>query len=62
MAFGDDKVSVRHLWCCGTLLSGRLILLMRLSVCVSQGSTLEPRTTLTEEARGAKAAADAGNS
>lgn len=33
----------------------------RLSVCVSQGSTLEPNTTLTEDALGAKAAADAGN-
>lgn len=62
MALEEDKVSVRHLWCCGTLLSGRLILLMRLRVCVNQGSTLEPRTTLTDEALGAKAAADAGNS
>lgn len=29
---------------------------------MSQGSTLEPRTTLTDEARGAKAAAEAGRS
>lgn len=35
---------------------------MRLSVCVSQGSIFEPKTTLTDEARGAKAAADAGRS
>lgn len=35
---------------------------MRLRVCVSHGSTLEPSTTLTEEARGAKAAAEAGSS
>lgn len=61
MAFGEERVSVKHRWCCGTLLRGRLTLLMRLSVCVNHGSTLEPRTTLTEEARGAKAAADAGN-
>lgn len=33
---------------------------MRFSVCVSQGSTFELRTTLTVE-RGAKAAADAGS-
>src|SRR5690349_15022443 len=62
MAFGDDRVSVRHRWCCGTLLSGRLTLLMRLRVCVTHGSILEPSTTFTEEARGAKAAAEAGNS
>jgi hypothetical protein len=35
---------------------------MRLRVCVSQGSIFEPKTTLTDEARGAKAAADAGSS
>lgn len=35
---------------------------MRLRVCVSQGSTFELKTTLTDEARGAKAAADAGSS
>ncbi|KAG7124740.1 hypothetical protein HYQ44_001925 [Verticillium longisporum] len=35
---------------------------MRFRVCVSQGSTLAPKTTLTEEARGAKAAAEAGSS
>jgi hypothetical protein len=62
MAFDDDKVSVRHRWCWGTLLSGRFTLLMRLSVCVSHGSTFEPRTTLTDDALGAKAAAEAGNS
>lgn len=62
MAFDDERVSVRHLWCWGTLLRGRLTRLMRFRVCVNQGSTLEPRTTLTEEARGAKAAAEAGRS
>lgn len=44
------------------LLRGRLTRLTRLSVCVSHGSTLELRTTLTDEARGAKAAAEAGRS
>ena len=34
---------------------------MRFSVCVNQGSTLEPRTTLTADALGAKAAAEAGS-
>src|SRR5438876_11947766 len=62
IAFGDDRVSVKHLWCCGTLLRGLLILLIRFKVCVSHGSTLEARTTLTDEALGAKAAAEAGSS
>jgi hypothetical protein len=62
IAVEDDKVSVRHLWCCGTLLRGRLMRFMRFSVCVNHGSTLELRTTLTELARGAKAAAEAGRS
>ena len=39
---------------------GRLILLMRLRVAVSQGSTLEFSTTLHVD-RGAKAAAEAGS-
>jgi hypothetical protein len=39
-----------------------LILLIRLSVCVNHGSTFELNTTLTEDALGAKAAAEAGNS
>jgi hypothetical protein len=62
MAVGDDNVSVKHLWCCGTLLRGRLMRLMRFSVCVNQGSTFELKTTLTEDALGAKAAAEAGSS
>jgi hypothetical protein len=62
IAVEDDNVSVRHLWCCGTLLRGRLMRFMRFSVCVNHGSTLELRTTLTEVARGAKAAAEAGRS
>jgi hypothetical protein len=63
MAFVDDRISVRHLVCCCTLLSGRLTLLMRFSVCVNHDSTFdEPRTTLTEDALGANAAAEAGNS
>jgi hypothetical protein len=62
IAVEDDNVSVRHLWCCGTLLRGRLMRFMRFSVCVNHGSTFELRTTLTEVARGAKAAAEAGKS
>jgi len=34
---------------------------MRFSVCVNHGSTLELKTTLTEDALGAKAAAEAGS-
>lgn len=62
MAVGDDNVSVKHLWCCGTLLRGRLTRFIRFSVCVNHGSTLELRTTLTEDALGANAAAEAGSS
>ena len=62
MAVEDDSVSVRHLWCWGTLLRGRLTRFMRFSVCVNHGSTLELKTTLTEDALGAKAAAEAGSS
>ena len=36
--------------------------MMRFSVCVNHGSTLDPSTALTDEARGAKAAAEAGSS
>ena len=36
--------------------------MMRLSVAVSHGSTFEPNTTFTDEALGAKAAAEAGRS
>jgi len=60
IAFKDDKVSVRHLVCCDTLLSGRFTRLTLLRVVVNHDSTLEPSTTLGD-ARGAKAAADAGN-
>jgi len=35
---------------------------MRFNVCVNHGSTFELRTTLTEDALGANAAADAGSS
>lgn len=61
MAVGSDKVSVKHRWCWATLLRGRFTRLTRFSVAVNHGSTLELRTTLTEDARGAKAAADAGS-
>lgn len=60
MAFGEESVSVKHFVCCGTLLSGRLILLILLRVAVSHGSTLVLSTTLHVD-RGAKAAAEAGN-
>ena len=61
MAFGDDSVSVRHFVCWSTLLSGRFIRFILLSVAVNQGSTLLFRTTLHVDLV-AKAAADAGNS
>lgn len=61
MAVEEDKVSVKHLWCCGTLLRGRLMRFIRFSVCVNHGSTFELKTTLTVFALGAKAAAEAGN-
>jgi hypothetical protein len=60
MAFEPDSVSVRHRMCCWTLFNGRLTRFIRFSVCVNHGSTLEARTTLTDD-RGAKAAAEAGN-
>jgi len=62
IAFFDDNVSVKHLWCCGTLLRGRLIRFILFKVCVNHSSTVDPRTILTDEALGAKAAAKAGNS
>lgn len=61
MAVGEDNVSVKQRWCWATLLSGRFTRFTRFSVAVNHGSTLELKTTFTEEARGAKAAADAGN-
>ena len=61
MAVGNDNVSVKHRWCWATLLSGRFTRLTRFSVTVNHGSTLELKTTLTDDARGAKAAADAGS-
>lgn len=63
MAFELDRVSVKHLWCCMTLLRGRFTRLILFNVAVSHCSGRpEPRTTLTEEALGANAAADAGSS
>lgn len=61
MADGDDRVSVRHLKCCGTLFNGRLIRFIRFNVAVNHGSTFVFRTTFGGD-RGANAAADAGNS
>lgn len=60
MAFGEDKVSVKHRVCCVTLFKGRLTRLTRFKVAVSQGSTLVFNTTLGED-RGANAAADDGS-
>lgn len=61
IADGDDRVSVRHRKCCGTLLSGRLTRFILLRVAVSHGSTLLLRTMFGVP-RGAKAAAEAGRS
>lgn len=60
MAFGDERVSVRHRVCCVTLLSGRLIRLTLFNVTVNHGSTREFNTTFGDDL-GAKAAADAGS-
>ena len=60
MADGDERVSVRHLMCCGTLFKGRLMRLIRFSVAVSHGSTLVFRTTVGWDL-GANAAAEAGS-
>ena len=60
MALDDERVSVRHLVCWGTLFNGRLVLLILLRVAVNQGSTFVLRATLQID-RGAKAAAEAGN-
>lgn len=60
IAFGEDRVSVRHLVCCVTLFSGLLTRLARFKVAVSQGSILALRTTLGED-RGANAAAEEGS-
>ena len=61
IALGDDKVSVKHRVCCGTLFRGRFTRFILLRVAVSHGSTLEFRTMFGLPL-GAKAAADAGNS
>jgi hypothetical protein len=61
IAVEDDNVSVRHFWCWGTLLRGRLMRFIRFNVAVNHGSTFELNTTLTDEALGAKAAAEAGS-
>lgn len=60
IAFGEDKVSVRHFVCCVTLFKGRLTRLTRFNVAVSHGSILVFNTTFGED-RGAKAAADDGS-
>lgn len=59
MALAEDNISLRYFWCWGTLFSARLVLLMRLKTRVSQGWTLS-MTTVTKDALGAKAAAEAG--
>ena len=60
MAEDEERVSVRHRKCWGTLFKGRLIRFILFRVAVSHGSTLVLRTMLGL-ARGAKAAAEAGN-
>lgn len=61
IADDDDRVSVKHLKCCGTLFSGLLIRFILFSVAVNHGSTLV-FNTMFGVARGAKAAAEAGKS
>lgn len=61
MADGDERVSVKHRKCCGTLFSGRFTRFILFKVAVNHGSTLVFRTTFGA-ARGAKAAAEAGRS
>jgi hypothetical protein len=58
-ADGPESSSVRHLVCCGTLLSGLFRRLTRLRVCVSHGLTFVSKTTVGG-ARGAKGAAVRG--
>lgn len=60
MAFGDERVSVRHLVCCATLFRGLFTLLTLFRVAVSHGSTFVFSTTFGDD-RGAKAAAEAGS-
>ncbi len=62
IAFGEDRVSVRHLWCWGALLRGRLTRLIRFSVCVNHGSTLDPGRRSRRMPLVTKAAAEAGSS
>lgn len=61
MAEGDDRVSVRHRKCCGTLFNGRFIRLILFSVWVNQGSTLVLKTMFGAD-RVLKAAAEEGSS
>lgn len=61
IAEADDRVSVKHRKCWGTLFNGLLIRFIRFNVAVSHGSTLVFNTMLGVP-RGAKAAAEAGNS
>lgn len=61
IADGDERVSVKHRKCCGTLFSGLLIRLILFNVAVNHGSTLV-FNTMFGVARGAKAAAEAGKS
>lgn len=63
MAFSLDRISVRQRVCCMTLLRGRFTRFTLLSVWVNHCSGRpDPSTTLTEDALGAKAAAEAGSS
>lgn len=60
IAFGEERVSVKHRVCWVTLFRGRLTRLTRFRVCVNHGATLVFKTTFGED-RGAKAAADDGS-
>lgn len=59
IAEGDERVSVKHLKCCGTLFNGLLTRFILFNVAVNHGSTLV-FSTMFGVARGAKAAAEAG--
>lgn len=61
MAEGDERVSVKHRKCCGTLFNGRFIRFILFNVCVNHGSTLVLRTMFGAD-RVLKAAAEEGSS
>ena len=61
MAEGEERVSVKHRKCCGTLFNGRFIRLILFNVWVNHGSTFELKTIFGAD-RVLKAAAEEGSS